>query len=233
MATSGTIATTRINVAQFIEKAIRRCGLSPTSITPETVQTAKESLYMLILSQANRGLNLWCIDSQLIDIVANQATYVLPDGTVDVLNVNLCTFAEDGTRRDLPITPLNRDDYAAIPVKLQKSAVPVNYFFERLRAPQITLWPVPNDATKKIQVFRTRDVEDIGALQNEIDVPNRWLESLCWQLALRLAFELPDVKAERVALVKQMADSMTIEVEGGETDGSPTYFAPAIGVYTR
>lgn len=188
---------------------------------------------MLMMSMSNRGLNLWCIDSQTVPLVAGQAVYVLPSGTTDVLNLNLATPIGDGIFRDLPITALNRDDYSSLPDKTVQSAVPINYYFEKLREPQITLWPVPNDATKHLVVYRYRAIQDVGEIGDELDIPSRWLEAVTWHLALRLAFELPEVKAERVTLVQSMAQSMTLEVEGGETDSAPTYFAPNIGCYTR
>jgi hypothetical protein len=82
-------------------------------------------------------------------------------------------------------------------------------------------------------VFRHRQIQAVGALTEELEIPSRWLEAICWQLALRLAFELPEVKPDRVAAIQAMRQEMTIEVEGGETDSAPVYFAPTIGVYTR
>ena len=104
---------------------------------------------------------------------------------------------------------------------------------KKLRQPQITLWPVPNDDSKHLVLYRYRTIEDVGALSDELDIPARWLEAITWHLALRLAFELPEVKPDRVTMIQSMAQSMTIEVEGGETDSAPTYFAPNISGYTR
>lgn len=83
-----TIGQTRFTVATVIEKSIRRCGLPPSSITPETISTAREDLFMLLMSLSSRGLNLWCIDQQYITLQAGKATYQLPAGTLDILNLN-------------------------------------------------------------------------------------------------------------------------------------------------
>lgn len=87
MATSGTIGTTVINTAKMLEKALRRAGLPPQAVTPETVETASDSLFMLLMSLTNRGLNLWCIDKQFIPLTVGQALYNLPVGTLSVLNL--------------------------------------------------------------------------------------------------------------------------------------------------
>ncbi len=307
MATSGTIGLTRINTSKLLEKAIRRCGLAPQVITPEIVDTALESLFMLLMSLSNRGLNLWCIDKRIVPLVIGQATYVLPEGTQDVLNLvysaptevsggsvvrfgvkfstlpttsfNLQTSSDnitwttsatysapstagvyswydldpqvsanyfqvssDGVVEDLilsaenkeiVVTPFNRDDYSSQPNKTFQSGFVTNYYFEKLVNPQITLWPVPNDDTRCLVLWRYRQIQDIGTLTEEIELPSRWYEAISWHLAARLAFELPGVEKDRIGLVMQMANSMVLEVEGDETDNAPTYFAPNIGVYTR
>lgn len=235
MTTSGTIGGTTINVTRLIEKALRRCGLSPTSNTQETMETAREDLFMLLMSLSNRGLNLWCIDRQEIPLVEGQATYVLPVGTLEVLNLNLATVTDEelGTVRELVLMPINRDDYTALPNKQMASSTPTTFWFEKLREPQITLWPVPTDDTRYLVLYRYRQIQDIGDFTNEIEIPTRWLEAICWHLALRLAFELPNVTAERLTLIQQMAQSMTLEVEGGENDSMPLYITPQVIQYTR
>lgn len=308
MATSGTIGLTRINTSKLLEKVTRRCGLSPQILTPEIVETALESLFMLLMSLSNRGLNLWCIDKQLLPLVVGQATYALPAGTQDVLNLvyaspspvtsgtavrvgvkfsvlpaapyNLQTSPDNVTwttvatypaptsvgvydwhdidpavaadyfqiesgvgvvedailssnNKEIVVTPFNRDDYTNQPNKTFQSGFITNYYFEKLVEPRITVWPVPSDDTKCLALYRYRQIQDIGSLTQEIELPTRWYEAISWHLAARLAFELPGVEDVRRKDVLQMASTMTIEVEAGETDGSPTYFAPRLSVYTR
>lgn len=154
MATSGTVGQTVIPVSRLLEKAIRRCGLSPASLTAETVSNALETMFMFTMSLTNRGLNLWCIEQAEIPLVAGQAAYVLPAGTLDVLNVLLMVPAGDGNGyRDIPITQFNRDEYAVQPNKNFQSSQPTNYWFEKLVTPRLTLWPVPSDATRKLRIF--------------------------------------------------------------------------------
>lgn len=308
MATSGTVGTTRIQTSKLLEKVTRRCGLAPQVLTPEIVETALESLFMLLMSLSNRGLNLWCIDKQIIPLVVGQATYVLPAGTQDVLNLlysapspvtegrivrfgvkfstkpttswslqtspdnatwttvktypvptenagvyswydidpsisaNYFQVASDGVvehlllssdNKEIVVTPFNRDDYSNQPNKTFQSGFVTNYYFEKLVDPQITLWPVPNDDTRCLVLYRYRQIQDVGSLVQEIELPSRWYEAISWHWAARLAFELPNVEAERRQSVLQMAQSMTIEVEAGETDNAPVFFAPRLGVYTR
>lgn len=234
MATSGTIGQTRYTLLHVIEKALRRCGQNPAAVTAETLELAREDLFLLTMSLSNRGINLWCVDTQTVPLVVGQATYVLPVGTIDVLNMLLATPTGVGAETtDIPVTPLNRDDYSSLPNKSFRSSTPVNYYFEKLLAPQITLWPVPSDDTKFLKVYRYRQIQDMGAFTDDVEVPVRWFEAITWHLALRLAFELPDVKQERVTMIQAMAQSMTLEADMNETDNAPVYFAPNISPYTR
>lgn len=327
MATSGTVATTTLNTAVLLEHAFRRVRILPAQQTPEMVATAKESLYMLLLNLANRGLNLWCVQSDLVGLFSGTAKYQLPAGTVDVLNVVYCqptrltgtdtaaatsvttdlgsaatvkrvglkfdaiTVSETITLEsssdgitwtilktitktdwatdmwywyeldtlttaqyfrvsaiaaitvaefylasqtaDLPVIQWNIDTWAAINNKAQVGRPSTNYYLERRLTPQLTLWPVPNNDYDHLQVFVQREVQDIGTLQQQIEVPQRWLEAITWQLAVRLAFEIPQVDPSLISAVQQMAVTTMAEAEREETDGAPIALAPNITVYTR
>lgn len=325
MATSGTIGATSIKTSKLLEKAIRRIGKLPAELTPEIVTNCQESLFMLLLSLSNRGLNLWCVDKQIIALELSKATYVLPIGTQVVLNLLHATpdlitgadssgandyqtilsadstivrlgvefsvsppsfdvqtssdgvtwvtvqtvteVAENGVLgwydldpaptstyfrisnatvgftvnqflmatsvREIMVSKFNRDDYANQPNKNQLSNQVTNYYFEKLIEPQLTVWPVPNGSVNHLVMFRYRQIQDVGTLTDTLEIPARWYEAICWHLALRLAFEVPGVDPSRRQEVAQMANSMVMEVEDGETDNAPSYFAPNIGVYTR
>lgn len=87
MATSGTVATTVIDTAKLLEHACRRCGMPASAQTPEVVEIGKQNLYLILLNLSNRGLNLWCVEKNLIGLEADKATYTLPDGTIRTLDV--------------------------------------------------------------------------------------------------------------------------------------------------
>ena len=139
------------------------------------------------------------------------------------------------TVTDLSMAQLNRDSYTSLPNKYSPGSPAVNYYFEKLISPQISLWPVPNVADNQFCIWRHRQIEDIGTLTQELAIPNRWLEAIIWQCALRLCFELPVgvVTPERIQMVKDMTAGMLGEVEGDEQDGAPIYYQPNIGVYTK
>lgn len=301
-----TIGQTRISTVKLIDKAVRRAGIPPSSVTAEDLATAKDSLAMLLSSMVTEGLNLWCIDTQYITLTAEQAAYELPAGTEELLDVlySVPTLATEGTVRwvapifstaptpnqidiegsddgvvytsraviaetvvlnekrwyridpaisatdsfrvvgadsaefaseirDTVVTPIPRGAYQALPNKTSTSTRPTSYWFEKLVDPRITLWPVPNSSTAFLTVVRHHLVEDITTFSGELAIPTRWYDPVVWELALRLAFEIPGSTAERRAELSQMAQAMHGKVENGETDSGPITYAPNIGVYTR
>lgn len=91
MATSGTLAQTTYPVNKIVEQAYRKCGLASPSITSEMAEIARDNLYLLTREWSNRGLNLWVRDKILVPTVQGQPTYVLPAGTIDVMEAILRT----------------------------------------------------------------------------------------------------------------------------------------------
>ena len=79
MATSGTIGSTVVATDVVLAHAFRRCGVSATAQTPEFVEIAQECLFFLMLSLASRGINLWCVDKQIMDVTSGKEVYVLQE----------------------------------------------------------------------------------------------------------------------------------------------------------
>jgi hypothetical protein len=82
-------------------------------------------------------------------------------------------------------------------------------------------------------VWYQRQIMDVGALTDELEVPQRWYEAVVFMLAHRMSLELPQVGMDRVGYLEKMADRYYSEAEAEERDKSPIYLAPNISVYTR
>lgn len=133
--------------------------------------------------------------------------------------------------RDLPVSAFSRDVYSTLNDKYVTSSPSTNYLIEKKTLPTITLWPVPDGAYNHLTMWVHRQIQDVGALTNELEIPNRWLEAVIWQLAFRLSVELPGIDPSRITMLAQMSDKYLIEAEKDETDGMPTFMQPNIGVY--
>jgi hypothetical protein len=92
MSTSGTVGQTVVTVQNLIDSGARRAGKLAEELTNEQVGAAKQSLYYLLSSLANWGINYWAINKVIVGLIPDQNFYYLPVGTVDVLNANYRTL---------------------------------------------------------------------------------------------------------------------------------------------
>lgn len=135
---------------------------------------------------------------------------------------------------EVMMSRLNRDDYTNLPNKNFTANQPFQFWFNRtIPEPSLYLWPVPSDAFVQVTVWYSRAIMDVGALTDELEIPQRWYEAIVMNLAHRLSLELPQVPMDRVAYLERMAAQYLNEAEQEERDKSPIYWAPNISVYTR
>ena len=213
MATSGT-TTFDLDLTEIVEEAFERCGAELRS--GYDLKTARRSLNLLFADWANRGVNMWTIDSGTIPMVAGTATYLLPADTVDLLEYVIRTGAGDvNTQADLSMTRISDPTYATIPNKLTQGR-PLQLWIQRLLVPQITVWPVPDAATTYDLVYwRLRRIQDAGAATQ--DIPFRFLPCLVAGLAYYLALKLPGGMDRLPTLQQQYNDAwMTASDEDRE-----------------
>jgi len=135
---------------------------------------------------------------------------------------------------EVMMSRLNRDDYTNLPNKNFTANQPYQFWFDRtIPQPSIYLWPTPSNPFVQMTVWYSRQIMDVGALTDELEIPQRWYEAIVMNLAHRLSLELPQVPMDRVAYLERMAAQYLSEAEMEERDKSPIYFAPNISVYTR
>lgn len=82
-----TVGQSRLPAIKYIEHAVRRCGVAPALLTSEGLLSAKENLGMILSSFVLEGMELWCVEKQVLPMVVGQPRYALADGTVEVMNV--------------------------------------------------------------------------------------------------------------------------------------------------
>ena len=134
---------------------------------------------------------------------------------------------------EVQMSGLNRDDYTNLPNKNFTANQPYQYWFNRqIPNPQMFIWPTPSDPFVQMTLWYSRQIEDVGALTDELEIPQRWYEAVVFMLAHRMSLELPQVPMDRVAYLERMATQYLYDAEQEERDRSPIYWAPNISVYT-
>ena len=136
--------------------------------------------------------------------------------------------------QEIPLGQLNRDSYVNQSNKVFPGR-PSNYYFQRdLPEPVVYLWPAPFSAAEQAQLvlWRHRQIMDTENLQQEVEVPQRWLEAIVNGLAAKVAAETPAVDAALLPILEQRSAVSVQRAWDGDNDGSPIQINPGIRAYT-
>ena len=118
-----------LDLTELVEEAFERAGSELR--TGYDLRTARRSLNIMFADWANRGINLWTIETGTITLVQGQNTYALPDDTIDLLEHVIRTGGNvSSTQADLSITRISVSTYATIPNKIQQ-ARPIQVWIQR------------------------------------------------------------------------------------------------------
>lgn len=151
--------------------------------------------------------------------------------TTSTFSLRAIQFAQ--SQQVIPLARLNRDDYWNLPNKQFPSQRSLQYWFDRLIAPRMYLWPVPNNNYQVFQLIIEKQMPDVGSLTDQLYIPNRWISSIQASLSHKLAMQLPQIDLARVQYLETLAIKLEYDASQEERDKSPIYFQPNYSYYTR
>jgi hypothetical protein len=129
MANTSGSSSFNLDLTDLVEEAFERAGGELR--TGYDLRTARRSLNIMFADWANRGINMWTIDTGTINLVQGQNTYALPTDTIDLLEHVIRTGGNAAaTQADLSITRISVSTYATIPNKIQQ-ARPIQIWIQR------------------------------------------------------------------------------------------------------
>lgn len=140
------------------------------------------------------------------------------------------------TCTDIPIYRMNRDDYSTQPNKLQPQSRVLQYYMQQMieegqEVQFITPWPVSNTDFDCLQIWHTRQIQQILDVKDIIECPQRWNDCLAWVIAYRLICTgTGDIN--RLTLCKGEMNEALEMVEGEERDNSEINMFPNIQGYS-
>lgn len=225
MALSGT-KSFELDVAEYIEEAFERCGIEVKAGYDQ--RTARRSLNLVLADWANRGLNQWTIEEQIITMTAGDNDYPLVASDIDVLEavVRFTNGVGTANQADLTIDRVSREYYLNIPNKLTQGR-PVQYFVDRQITPIIKVWPTP-DQTYFLVINKLVRMDDASAGVNTLEIPFRFYPCL----AAGLAYYISLKKApERSQLLKAVYDEEFIRAASEDRDRASLNLTPGRSSY--
>jgi len=149
MTTTGSTAF-NLEFTELAEEAWERAGREMR--TGYDLRTARRSLNIMSIEWANRGLNMWTIETGTITLTQGLNTYALPTDTIDLLDHVIRTQPNvASTQSDLSITRISVSTYATIPNKLTQGR-PIQVWIQRLSGETN-----PTDSTLSTTITSTSD----------------------------------------------------------------------------
>lgn len=230
MTTSGTYAFNP-SLGELTLYAYNMVGVRNTALLQEHMQAAKMATNMMLASWANQGVNLWAVDLITVPLVQGQATYSVDGNTVMILDAYMQTDNGSGQPIDRIILPVSRTEYASYPNKEQQGFT-TTFWFDRLIAPTITLWPVPDGSSAQyLKYYRVRQLQDSNYISGQtVEIPYLWLEAFADGLAFRLA----KIWSPQIApALKGVADQSYDIAARQNVEQAQQYISPQISGYYR
>lgn len=225
MATSGT--TTYFDTLEAIDvtqDAFERCGIDFSRVSGNQLDSARRSIQFCISDWGNKGPNLWRVELATTALTAGQSVVTLDPNVIEVLQAYV-TDTSQTPPINYVLSAISRSDYAALPYPTQAGYRPNQYYFERTTIPQMFLWQVQNNANMVLGYYAWRLQQDVGALTNQLDVPNRWYEALTANLAWRLAVKFaPD----RAVMLKTDAQESFNAAAAEDVESVPLRITPSM-----
>lgn len=230
MTTSGTTTWTP-DIAELVEEAYERAGLELRS--GYDLKTARRSLNFLLAEWANRGLNLWTVNSGTLTLVPGQKTYTTADGlpadAIDYIE-HVCRTTSAGIATDISLNRISVSTYANIPTKDQQGRPYQIYVDRATNAPKITLWPVPDaSSTYTLAYWYLKRMDDAtNPVSQTIEIPFRFYNALVAGLSYHIALKKPEA-AERITMLKDLYEEAFQLAADEDRSRASNRFVPFVG----
>ena len=218
MATSGTI-TFGLNARQVITRALNLIGVlgSGQAVSADDASLALDHLNMMLKSFQADGCNLWRELEDEVVFASNASIATLDPRVIDVMEARV--VLENDYERAL--ARWENGEYQALPIKTAAGDPVVFNVVKNRGSTQMRVWMVPT-VSRTIKYTAARVIEDVGALDDELDIPQEWLECAVYNLAARLCepFEVTQNNPNVVARVQQRADALYAQMRDADRPAS-------------
>jgi hypothetical protein len=186
MTTSGTIAF-NLRARDVISYALRKIGVVKSEDDPTQAQFARSLTELNILLKSwQKYEQIWRVTEGYVNLISDTAAYSLTPIPYRIIDVHY----RNADGNDLPLEEMTRQDYHDLPDRTANGS-PTMWFFDRQRSTtSLFVWPLLLDATTETyRVTYQRRYEDLGTLNETIDIPADYLALIGYNLGARLADE--------------------------------------------
>jgi hypothetical protein len=206
MATSG-VTSLVLTARDVIKFALGKLNAIPIGQDPDITEMEPciLELNLMLKGWETKGPHLWRNTFSTLNLTANTPSYSMTaDNPLRIVEMRY--RYPDG--HDLPMKRLSRIQYTSLPVKAS-NGIPTQYYFDPQENGQtLYIWPVPQVVTTDALAFTfQRRFQIVQSLNNTLDIPQEWLDTVGYNLAERL---LPNygVESQSAARIERTSQGL-------------------------
>lgn len=133
---------------------------------------------------------------------------------------------------ETPMVVMSRIDYANVPNKTTPGT-PTQFFFDpQLNLAVMNIWPAPANDTVAMKFTAQRPLQDFVTQADTADLPQEWISTLRYNLAVELAPEY-DCPAQRFQMIKGLADEKLAMCKAWDREPESVMFGVAYDPTSR
>ena len=230
MTSSGTFNFAPSN-GEIVLSAYERIQIHSPQIRTEHMFTARREANFMFAEWSNKGVNLWEQVLNQIPLVQGTNTYPIPGNVIMILDAYRSINTGTGLQTNIYMTPISRTEFASYPMP-QIEAPPIVYWFDRLIAPTITLYPTPDDNGPYVfNYYAYTQIQDVNLSGGETpNVPYRFNDAMVAGMSHRLSrVYAPQMEALRKVDAKEAWDTAATQ----DTENVNMTIAPSLSGYYR
>lgn len=217
-----------LTAQQLVTAALVKTGAFDQYATIPAADMASvlQSLEIMVKEMALNGMPLWCIQDIAFQTVAGQATYNLSTITGSTLPLRILDqYIVDSQGNSVTLEMTSRYDWDTLGQKNQQSVANQIWYDPQLGAGNITLYNVPIDNTYTVHVITQLQMQDIGALTNNLAFPQEAYRMLLWNLTDEISLEYRMPADERLEVNQRAAAfrDKFFDAEFGQEQASITF----------
>jgi len=208
-------------VREIVTAALRKAGWLGIADTAdaENADYAMSEMNYMLKGWQTMGYNLWTKTSGSLTLTTATSYTLSPVRPLKILSARYKNT--DGTETGM--LELMRDEYDNLPDKTT-TGTPTQFYYDKQReAAVLYVWPALSSATtESIEYTYERELEDIAAMGDTVDVPGEWWDAVIYGLAVRLSESTPTIPV--APSLQQTAMQLLHRAQAGDQEVS-VYFA--------
>lgn len=225
MSTSGS-TDFNLTSAQIVEKAFHILGKAAEgeALTARMMSDGMSSLNLLIKTMGAQS-HLWTTEEGELTMIAGQEAYVISPKPMRILAAR-----RSQAGYDTPLNEMARSTYFDQPNKTESPSTPVSFYYDPQRAVgTLYLWPAPAStiiADMTIHYTYLRRMDDADASNDDLDMPQEWLQAICWALASDLETEYPVNDPRLANKIDLKAAQLVAGMKGWDNEPASLFLQP-------